>query len=294
MTAIQTRPQPITVPKVSSPQLELIVGCDRNLQSFALHQYAAYPFRLSRCFRFDAEASQRAYFYLMNASPGLLANDRIEMKVKLNNHSQLYLTDQSALKVHSMPTPGSCAQVLQQIEVGKNACLEYVPEPIILYADAELTVRSHLTLHPTAQLFWSEMILPGRLARKEWYDFRHYRNRLQVSAPDGTLLFSDAMLLTGQGNPFTHQSLFCSLPVMANVVTVLPEIDLAKLMALLSTFQLVNPQQLQASYSTLPNCNGLLIRATADNTSNLKTYIHFVLNQIRQLTHQPLLPEVPK
>ncbi|MGB7413400.1 MAG: urease accessory protein UreD [Thermosynechococcaceae cyanobacterium] len=294
MTAIQTRPQPTTLHTVVSPQLELTVGCDRNAQSFALPQYAAYPFRLSRCFRFDADAPRRAYFYVMNASPGLLANDRLEITVKLNDHSQLYLTDQAALKVHSMPTPRSFAQVMQRIEVGINACLEYLPEPIILYPDAELNVRSHLTLHPTAQLFWSEMILPGRLARDEWYNFRHYNNRLQVHAPDGTLLFCDAMLLEGQTNPFKDQPLFCSLPVIGNIVAVLPEIDLAQLTTLLSAFQLTEHQQLQASYSTLPNCNGLLIRAIADSISTLKAYIHFVLNHIRQLTQQSPLPEVPK
>lgn len=294
MTAIQTPPQLITLPKLNSPQLTLTVGCDRNFQSFARHQYAAYPFRLSRCFRFDAEDPRRAYFYLMNASPGVLAQDNLALSIQLNAHSQLYFTDQSALKVHSMPIAGTSAQVTHQVVIRDQAYLEYVPEPIILFPDAELIQQAQVTLHPTARLFWSEMILPGRLARQECYDFRQYRSRLQVHAPDGTLLFCDAMVLTGQGNPFKQEPLFCALPAMGNVVTVLPGVDLDELTALLSTFEVGESQPLQASYSRLPNCNGLLIRAIAESTSNLKAYINFALRQVRQLTHQPPLPEVPK
>lgn len=280
--------------QTTSPQLALYIGCDRYFHSFVLHQYAAYPFRLSRCFRLDADHPQRAYLYLMNASPGLLANDRLELTVQLNDHTQLYLTDQAALKVHSMPTKGASAQVIHQIRIGQKACLEYVPEPVILYADAELNQRSHLILDPTGRLFWSEIILPGRLARQEWYHFRHYCNRLQVHAPDGTLLFTDAMVLTGQANPFKDQPLFSSLPAIANLITVLPEVDLTQLTARLSTFQTAPQHCLQAGHSTLPNCNGLLIRAIADSASTLKAYTHFVLAHIRQLTQQPPLPQVPK
>ncbi|MBE9077138.1 urease accessory protein UreD [Romeria aff. gracilis LEGE 07310] len=275
------------------PQLELQIGCDRNFQSFISHQYAAYPFRLSRCFRLDTDRPQRAYLYLMNASPGLLAQDRIETTIKLNDFTQLYLTDQAALKVHSMPASGTSAQVVQHIQIGKKACLEYVPEPIILYADAEFNQRSRLTLHPTGQLFWSEIILPGRLARQEWYQFRHYRSRLQVVHSDGTPLFTDAMFLAGQTNPFKDRPLFSALPAIANLITVLPETDLTPLTDLLSSHS-PSVQRLQAEHSRLPNCNGLLIRAIADSASTLKAYIHFVLNQIRQLTQQALLPEVPK
>jgi urease accessory protein len=294
MTAILTRPQPIPLPKLASPQLQLTMGCDRNFQSFALKQYAAYPFRLSRCFYLDRDAPQRAYLYLMNAAPGLFAGDDIAMELRLNAHSQLYLTDQASQKLHSMPSPGTSAQVNQQVVIGEKACLEYVPEPIILYADGELKQRSQITLHPKGQLFWSEIILPGRLAHQEFYDFRQYDNRLQVTAPDGTLLFTDAMVLAGQGNPFKHQPLFAALPAIANIVTVLPETNLAQLTALLPSFQLGPHQQLQVGHSALPNCNGLVIRAIADSASTLKAYIYFALSHIRQLTHQPPLPEVPK
>lgn len=275
------------------PQLELRIGCDRSFQSFVSHQYAAYPFRLSRCFRLDADCPQRAYLYLMNASPGLLANDKIEVTVKLNDHTQLYLTDQAALKVHSMPTSGSSAQVIHRIHIGEKACLEYVPEPVILYADAEFNQRSHLTLHPTGQLFWSEIILPGRLARQERYKFRYYRSRLQVCHLDETPLFTDAMVLAGQTNSFQDRPLFAALPAIANLIAVLPDTDLSRLTALLSSHP-TPAQRLQAGHSRLPNCNGLLIRAIADSTGTLKAYIHFVLSQIRQLTQQSPLPEVPK
>ncbi|MEB3358468.1 MAG: urease accessory protein UreD [Synechococcales bacterium] len=281
-------------PSIALPQVELDVRCDRHFQSFVSHQYAAYPFRLSRSFRLEAEHPGRLYLYLMNASPGLFAHDALEIRVCLQEQTQLYLTDQAAMKVHSMPLEGTFAQMAHHIHVGAGSHLEYVPEPIILYPDAEFHQRSHVTLDPTAHLFWSEIILPGRLARQEWYDFRLYRNRLQVYDLSDRLLFTDAMVLTGQENPFKHQPLFAALPAIANIIAILPDTDLAQLTTWLSSTDFAPQQSLQAGHSPLPNCNGVLIRAIADRASTLRAYIRMVLNYIRQLTHQSPLPEVPK
>ena len=284
----------LTASPAVAPQLDLQIGCDRQGQSFVRRQYAAYPFRLSRCFRLDADQPRRAYLYLMNAAPGLFAGDALTLRVRLNDHSQLYLTDQAAMKVHRMPVAGSLAQLTQHISLGAETCLEYIPEPLILYAEAALQQRSHIVLHPTAQLVWSEIIVPGRLARQEWYDFRQYDSRLRVESPDGRRLFSDAMVLTGQTNPFKHQPLFAALPAIATLILVLPGVDLDPLTTRLSSFQPASDQRLEWGYSHLPNCPGLVIRAIADSASTLKAYSHFVRQQSRHLTHQPPLPEVPK
>lgn len=274
--------------------LSLRMGCDpRTHQSCVTRQFATYPYRLSRELRLDATDPRRAYLYIMNTSPGLFAGDDLRVAIALDARTQLHLTDQAATKVHCMPSLGSLARMDCQIQIGDCASLEYVPEPLILYEDSTLEQTTQITLASTGQLFLSEMILPGRLAQAEYYDFRSFQSRVEVKTPEGKILLKDVMRLQGQGNPLIKQAILSELPIMASMMTVVPDIELKALIQQLQTFP-KGDRAMYAGHSVLPQENGLLIRAIADRTSTLKGYIRFCLNQIRQLTHQPELPEIPK
>jgi len=281
--------------EVAVPQknLYLHLGCDRHHQSFVRRQYVTYPFRLSRPLRLDPIDQSRAYLYILNASPGLLAGDSLSVSLQLDANTSLYLTDQSATKVHSMPIDGTAAKIVYEFRLEAGANLEFVPEPLILYTDSTLEQNTQVTLHPTSRLFLSEVILPGRLARGEFYCFRQYFSRLQVASSTGELLFADAMRLEGKLNPFKGSRIF-SMPAMANIIAVLPDVNLKQLIAKLEDITAANCQKVVAGSSSLPNCNGLLLRAMADSANVLKTYIRDTLNYLRQVSNQPPLPEIPK
>ena len=230
----------------------------------------------------------------MSASPGILAGDNLRVCLQLDANTSLYLTDQAATKVHSMPTPDTAAKMVYEIAVGAEANLEFVPEPLILYTDATLEQITQVSLHPTGRLFLSEIILPGRLARGESYRFRHYFNRLQVTSPTGELLFADAMRLEGKLNPFKENGLFSSLPAIGNIFIVLPDTDLKRLTAELEDLDAVNCSETIAGSGSLPHCNGLLVRAMASSAHALKAYIRYALNCVRRVSGQPALPEIPK
>ena len=278
------------IPRSPQPNLTLRLS-ERDRHSFVSRQYAAYPLRLSRSLPLDRSDPHRVYLYMMNASPGLLAGDNLRVELEMDADTSLYLTDQSATKVHSMPV-GTTAKVSYDISVGVKAYLEWVPEPLILYADSALEQRVQITLHPGSQICLSEIILPGRLARNEYYCFRHYFSRLQVNLK-GELLFADAMRLEGKTNPFKDTVFLAALPAIANLIIVLPEIDLEPLSAALESQAEAQPN-LRVGNSFLPRCNGLLVRAIADSTSTLKAYIRYTLNCVRRLSGQPQLPEIPK
>ena len=274
--------------------LELILNCDRSNKTIYTHQYTTYPLRLSPVFRLDGVDTKRAYLYTINTSPGLLARDELNISLFLDNNTNLYLTDQAATKVHPMPNLNSKAIVNYQIKVRSQANLELVPEPIILYSDAALEQNTAIKLESTAKLFLTEIILPGRLAREESYEFRYYFNRLKVSDLRGKLLFTDAMYLEGKLNPFKDSQLFAPLPIMGNAIAVYPDLDLKLLSTQLEEIQVINYPNLMVATSILPDDRGLLIRAFANKTIQLKQYFNLVLNRIRNLTHQANLPYIPK
>jgi len=273
--------------------LELTLNGAQADKTFTQHQYTTYPLRLSTPFYLEGVKSQRAYYYLINTSPGLLAGDQLSLSLQLGTYSQLYLTDQAATKVHPMPDIGK-GRINYQITVEANASLELCPEPIILYQDAILEQNTVIELHQGAKLWQQEIILPGRLAKNEYYDFSYYLNRLHVQDAAERLLFADATRLIGKQNQFKRHRLFASLPIMGNAIAVLPEIEPDQLIDQLEKLELSNSDNLEVAISTLPNINGIIIRALSDKTGRLKQYFSLALGCIRSLTDQSPLPHIPK
>ena len=271
--------------------LELKLECDRNRVTKATHQYTTYPFRLSKLFNFPQTARRQAYVYLLNTSPGLLAGDYLSLDLQLQPATQLYFTDQSATKVHAMPQPESKARTQCQIIIGDNASLEYVPEPLILFEDSALEQTTKIELHPTGSLFWSEILLPGRLARGEYYSFRTYRSRLELYDDSQELWFCDANYLAGKENCFRDSKLFVEQAILANIVLVQPKMELANLK---SQLQKIDTSRVSIASCNLPEDRGLLIRLMAGKTSEIKKYLQAALNCVRRLSDRKELPHIPK
>lgn len=286
--------QNLPLDRIYRNNLELILGCNKLGQTVCQHQYTTYPLRLSPTFRLEGANSYQAYHYSINTSPGLLAGDELKLSLQLTPNTSLYLTDQAATKIHPMPKQGSKATVKYQIVVDAEASLELVPEPIILYADSVLEQEIVVNLHSTARLFLSEIILPGRLAKQEYYDFNCYFNRLQVSDLAGKLLFVDAVRLLGKNNQFKNNRMFSSSPIMGNAIAVLPDIDLELLSARLENLKLSDRNQIEVATTILPSNNGILIRATSHKTIVLKNYFAHTLNCIRAMTARSPLPYIAK
>ena len=274
--------------------LEIKLKCNRLGKTVVTHQYTTYPWRLSGVFRLDAAESQRAYLYITNTSPGLLAGDNLSLSLQLEATASLYLTDQAATKVHAMPMAGTKATVESKIEVAAGASLEFVPEPLILFADAALEQTTRIQLHEGAELFWSEIILPGRLARGECYQFRHYFSRLEITTARGELWFRDTTHLEGKHNLFKHSDLFASKPVLANLIVVQPQTDLEVLSKKLEDIEAANCPDLAVASSVLPEDKGLLVRAMASKTIGIKKYLKYALNCVRYSGDRSSLPYIAK
>ena len=265
------------------------------------HRYMAYPLSVSPVFRLEENGhganelgAKRAYLYRMNTSPGLLAGDKIGMSLQLAAGAQLYLAEQAATKVHTMPDLTSQAVVNNRINVGDRATLEFLPEPLILFADSALAQSTEVTLHPTAGLSLGEILLPGRLARGEVYQFRQYLSRLRVKSPDGKVWFAETMRLLGQGNRFAENALFASGAVLGSLVLILPEAIATpeNLTALGATIdKLVEPNgSIDLASSVLPEGRGLFVRAMAQTTREMQACFRGAVDSVRKLRGQSQLP----
>jgi urease accessory protein len=273
--------------------LKLKFQCDAWGKTIIKNRYETHPMRISRPFRLDIDDNRRGYFYLRNNSPGLFAQDKLCLNFDLAENTQVYLTEQSATKVHPMEEKVA-AEVNYRWSINKQAMMEFVAEPLILYQDSAFNQTTIFNLDSTASLFWCDLILPGRLARGEFYQFRYYNHLLEVYSACGELWFKERIHLRGFDNPFSHHQLFASFPVMGSAIAIQPQIELGLLKSSLDGLNSNQQEDFLVATSILPHNKGVLIRVLAAQTQKVKSYWHSVISLLRQLNHQPPLPSIPK
>ena len=275
----------------SSSQLEIKLQQNRLGKTIITHKYANHPLCISRPFYLD-NYQNRAYLYLGNNSPGLFPKDDFKFSFDCDKNTQLYLTDRAANKVHPHTNLKNIAQVNFEFNIAARAYVEFLPESLILYQDAALEQVTKIKMDSSSTLFLSEIILPGRLARGEFYLFHSYFNRLQVYSLDGDLWFSDGMYLSGINNSFKDSNLFAKYAILGNAIAVLPSSQVKLLQTQIENLAMAH--NLLVATSLLPQERGLLIRINGEKTTLIKQYFSTVLNLIRKIHQDCPLPYIPK
>lgn len=176
-----------------------------------VHKYHASPLKIAKTFRYenetcmeDAVTLDQLGVYMMDCSPGLMSGDHYEINVRLEEGARVYLTNQSFTKVH--PSSGGQGSTQHQIlRLEADSLLEYMPEPLMLYKDADLFTETEAHVAKGAVLIFSDVICPGRTQRGEIFQYSQYVNRMKVWY-EGELIFYQnqriepaLMLLTSPG-----------------------------------------------------------------------------------------------
>ena len=126
------------------------------------------PLRVVRAFPLEDGA---ALVHLHNVSGGLLGGDALELSVRVGTNAQAQITTTGATRLYR-PRPGAAAATQRnEITIGENALLEYVPDPLIPFAGARFAQRTNIHLQSGAGLFWWEIVAPGREASGEEFAY---------------------------------------------------------------------------------------------------------------------------
>ena len=126
------------------------------------------PLRVVRAFEMDDGA---ALAHLHNVSGGLLGGDRLSLKVKLGAGARAQVTTTGATRIYRRRNDDGATTQLNQIEVGEDALLEYVPDSIIPFAGSRFSQDTTICLGAGAGLFWWEILAPGREAKGERFEY---------------------------------------------------------------------------------------------------------------------------
>ncbi|WP_248927871.1 urease accessory protein UreD [Paenibacillus hamazuiensis] len=153
-------------------------------------KFHRYPLKIAKTFPFELG---QLGVYMMDASPGMMAGDRYELIWRLEEDAHVLLTNQSYTKVHpsrkNEQDPIRPSSQKQSIAMASGSVLEYIPEPVMLYKDANLITETQVRMEAGSVLFLSDIVCPGRTFRGEVFQYESCRSKLEVSCA-GELIFS--------------------------------------------------------------------------------------------------------
>ena len=138
---------------------------------------------------------------------GLVAGDRVPVRVAVDDGAACILSTQSSSKVYRSDGR-RCHQSLQAT-VGDDAMLAVLPDPISCYAGASYTQSQVFELSPTGNLVWLDWLTSGRWARQERWAFDHVASRTDIRV-DGRMRLRETIDLSGDvGSAFRMGGFDC-------------------------------------------------------------------------------------
>jgi urease accessory protein len=158
-----------------------------------IENYSRPPMQVMRAIPDEAGA---ICVYLLSPTGGVVQGDRYQINICAGEGTHSLFTTQSATKIYRMPQ--GWAEQHVDIEVGRDAFFEFLPDAAILFADADLRQQIDLRLQPGAMAMVYEIVMPGRVARGEHLHFRRYSIRVIVRDSNGLLLHDTADIQPGK------------------------------------------------------------------------------------------------
>ncbi|WP_164821281.1 urease accessory protein UreD, partial [Paenibacillus koleovorans] len=171
--------------KPAALQAKFIVAPNGKTQ--LAESFARAPLKLAKTFEQPGGDGQ-AGVIVMDCSPGLMAGDVYEQAWWLEPGASVKIGSQSFTKVH--PSDGRASRQRLRFRVERDGCLEWLPQPLMLYADARLHSECMLELGDGAVAALTEIVCPGRSLRGESFQYGLYDSRFTVSrAAGGEVLY---------------------------------------------------------------------------------------------------------
>lgn len=108
---------------------------------------------------------------VVNPTAGLFADDHVETRVRVCAGARVVLTTPSATRVFRAKHSMQRAEIVQTIVVENGGRLDFCPDILIAHGGARYSQATRIEVHPGGELFFTEMLAPGRTASGEVFAY---------------------------------------------------------------------------------------------------------------------------
>ena len=272
-------------------RLRVIFKPDGDGKTIIDKQYTQLPFHITRVLRLDERLPEMAYLYVQMPTGGILQGDRLRMDVTVEKGGKAHITTQSVSKVYRM-NRNYAAQALE-VTVAEDAFFEYYPDALQLHKDARFVQETRLRVHDAATALYGEIVLPGRVASGEAFEYEVYYSSLVAKNQDGRLRFKETILLEPTRRPLSGGGLLGTSSVFGNLYLLTPPTDVAQLSN--DVHQLLQGREdISGGSGLLPLHDGIVVRILGPSYRTVKSSMDFVWSDIRESLFGSPAPAIRK
>jgi len=231
------------------------------------------PLAVMRTLHSDEGMPDLAVTYLLNTTAGVFQGDRLSTGVVAVSGANVHLTTTSATKVFTMASGD--ARIDTHLEVEDGSLLEYLPDPLIPFAGAQLHQQVQLSVHPGGTLFYADMVAAGRTGMGERFAYTHYGQRLTLDGGTGNVSYVEALDLRPGSRPLNTLGVLGSAPASA-IGTILIAVPDDATMLLERTRWALRDLGSHGAAGLLPGRPGVAVRMVAPGLSPLREGVQAV------------------
>jgi urease accessory protein len=227
-------------------ELELDAGRTRARRALAVP-----PLQISRARYDEPTAPERLHLTLIHLG-GVLAGDQYDLCVSLGSGAEAVVTAAAATQIHTMSDGSARQQLLISAASGSALC--WATGPQILFSGARYHQSTRVELAPSAFVMLCEVLVPGRLARRECWQFERYESTLEIVDQRGVLLAAENFCLEPRRRGPAVPGVMGSFAVQASMWLLSDCIDAERAASVISAKEAMH------SAAVLPANSGIVIR----------------------------------
>jgi urease accessory protein len=223
-----------------------------------------------------------AYVYIVSPSGGILQGDRYLIDITSHNKTFAHVTTQGATRVYKMEK--NYASQTINIKVEEESYFEYIPDQIIPFRNSRFYQEVHLNVHDNATMIYSEVIVPGRVASGEAFEYDICYIKTVGKNQLGRIRFIDTLKLEPRTESIKGKNNFGNLHVVGTVYIITKENfvndlhhEIAEKIRILEA-----KGKLTGGVSILPARQGILARILGYSSEDVKKIIFEVIRIARK------------
>jgi len=244
--------------------------------------YSRVPLFAQRVMYLEETIPAMAYVYIVSPSGGILQGDRYLIDITSHNKTFAHVTTQGATRVYKMEK--NYASQTINIKVEEESYFEYIPDQIIPFRNSRFYQEVHLNVHDNATMIYSEVIVPGRVASGEAFEYDICYIKTVGKNQLGRIRFIDTLKLEPRTESIKGKNNFGNLHVVGTVYIITKENfvndlhhEIAEKIRILEA-----KGKLTGGVSILPARQGILARILGYSSEDVKKIIFEVIRIARK------------
>ena len=166
----------------------------RDGQTQLVHHYQKSPLQIMRPLYYDPLRPDMPLTFLISTGGGVLQGDRLRTDLVFGPQTSAHVTTQTHAKYYRMEQDYATAIV--NLTLAEGAYAEYLPDPVIPFADSRTYQLTRATVDESATLIASDTVYAGRVAHGERNQYEIFASDFEVRRPDGSIVVLDRVRLS--------------------------------------------------------------------------------------------------